>query len=382
MRIGILGGSFDPVHTEHVALGAAAQKSLRLDKLIVMPAGVPPHKRNKKMCAAEDRLQMCRLAFKNVKNAEVCDFEIKEEGTSYTYLTCRHFRALYPDAELYWLVGTDMYLDFFTWKNPEDILSNVTLAVCRRNEGEEDFPARLEKFEAAFGKRFEIIPYNGRPVSSTLVRVRLALGLTCGEFLPALVEEYIEKRKLYRIPVIDEALSFEKESRAQHSRRVCILATTLAPRFGIDIKKAFYASAMHDAAKNLDLSDKKLNGFIPPEGVPMPVMHQYSGAYLLENYFGIDDKDILNAVRYHTSGRKNMSALEKLIFLCDMLEPARDFPHVNELRALLEKDLDAAMQAALFHQVAYLRSCGGEIYPLTLEAYEYYYKKNKEKDNL
>lgn len=378
MRIGIFGGSFDPVHTEHVALATAAVRGLSLDKLIVMPAGVPPHKQNKKSAPAEDRLEMCRVAFAPIKEAEVSDYEIAAEGISYTYLTCRHFRALYPDAELFWLVGTDMYLDFFSWKNPQDILSNATLAVCRRNEDEADFPARQEKFFKTYGKNFAVIPYNGKPVSSTTIRTRLALGLNCAALLPAGVEEYIRKRGLYRVPVIEEGLALEKPSRAEHSRRVCLLAMEKAEKFGIDKDKAFLSSALHDVAKNLPPDDERLKDFISPKDVPMPVLHQFSGAYVLEKSFGVTDGDILNAVRYHTSGRAGMSDLEKLVFVADMLEPGRDFPSVDELRKAFDEDLDKATYLCLLHQVKYLQSCGGEIYPLTLQAYEFYKEKEKQ----
>lgn len=372
-----MGGSFDPVHTEHVALAAAAVRGLSLDKIFVMPAGVPPHKQNKRLAPATDRLQMCRIAFAPIAEAEVSDYEIKAEGASYTYLTCRHFRALYPEAEIFFLVGTDMYLDFFSWKNPEDILSNVTLAVCRRDEGTDDFPARQEKFFKTYGKRFAVIPYNGKPVSSTLIRTRLALGLDCNGLLPAGVEDYIQRKGLYRVPMIEEGLALEKPSRAEHSRRVCLLAMEKAGQFHIPSDKAFIASALHDVAKNLPPDDWRLKGFIPPKDVPMPVLHQFSGAYVLEHSFGVTDEDVLNAVRYHTSGRAGMSDLEKLVFLSDMLEPGRDFPAVDELRKVFDADLDEAMYQSLAHQVNYLRTCGGEIYPLTLQAYRFYKEDKK-----
>ena len=108
------------------------------------------------------------------------------------------------------------------------------------------------------------------------------------------------------------------------------------------------------------------------ERVPAPVLHQYTGAYLAEHYFGVTDEDVLNAVRYHTSGRPAMSVLEKLIFLSDMLEPGRLFPKVDKLRAYFAKDLNEGMFRALDHQIKYLKKGKGEIYPLTFRAHEYY----------
>jgi nicotinate-nucleotide adenylyltransferase len=372
MKIGIFGGSFDPVHTEHIQLARAAVDGLGLDKLIIMPAGVPPHKQNKRLAAAEDRLAMCRLAFGEIKQAEVSDYEIQKEGTSYTYLTCLHFKKLYPQAELFFLVGTDMFWDFFSWKNPEVILENVTLAVCRRNEGEENIAAEQQAFYDRFQKHFAVIPYNGKAVSATEVRTRIALGLDVSSMLSPAVEAYIQSKKIYTLPVISQGLALEKPSRAEHSKRVCLLAMRKAASFGLDENKVLLASALHDVAKNLPSDDERLKGFIPPKDVPMPVLHQFSGAYVLQNTFHIEDEEILNAVRYHTSGRANMSDLEKLIFLADMLEEGRTFPEVELLRAAFDRGLDECMYLSLEHQVKYLQQNGGAIYPLTLQAYAYY----------
>ena len=134
MRIGIFGGSFDPVHNEHVRLARETIECLQLDRLFIMPAHTPPHKPDRVLSSNQDRLEMCRLGFANVNGAVVCDYEINNGGTSYTYLTCRYFRELYPNAEIFWLVGTDMLRDFPTWKNPTSILNDVTLAVCGRND--------------------------------------------------------------------------------------------------------------------------------------------------------------------------------------------------------------------------------------------------------
>lgn len=378
MNIGIFGGSFDPVHTEHKALCLAAIKSLELDRLFVVPAGVPPHKQGKRLASAEDRLAMCRLAFADVDRVTVSDYELNKEGASYSYLTVAHFKAEYPNARLFFLVGTDMYLDFFSWKNPDSILADATLAVCRRNEGTEVLEERQKTFFNRFGTHFVTIPYNGKAVSSTEIRTRTALGMSIEGMTEESVAQYIRDKKLYQTACVTEGLALEKPSRIEHSRRVCLFATAYAKAFGIPQEKAFLAAALHDVAKNLSLDDERLKGFISPDEVPMPVLHQYTGAYLLEIFFKLEDEDILNAVRYHTSGRAGMSDLEKLIFLSDMLEEGRDFPGVEELRESLQKGLDYCMYRCLGHQVGYLKSQRAKIYPLTLEAYEYYRKKVKE----
>jgi predicted HD superfamily hydrolase involved in NAD metabolism len=119
-----------------------------------------------------------------------------------------------------------------------------------------------------------------------------------------------------------------------------------------------------------------LKDFTPPENVPEPVMHQFTGAYIAANLFNIQDEDILNAIRYHTSGRENMSDLEKLIYISDMVEEGRNFDGVEEIRAAFETSLNSGMMSALTHQVNYLSKDNKKIYPLTMRAYEYMRKNN------
>lgn len=134
MKTGIFGGSFDPVHKEHVSLAEAAIGSLGLDRVFILPAYVPPHKRGRVLTDDKDRIAMLEKAFAPVKKAIVSDYEIRRAGVSYSYLTCRHFKEQYPEDEIYFLVGTDMLRDFPTWKEPEEILKIATLAVCDRAE--------------------------------------------------------------------------------------------------------------------------------------------------------------------------------------------------------------------------------------------------------
>ena len=381
MRIAVFGGSFDPVHTEHVRLVEAAIQELALDKLFVMPASAPPHKLGKVLSKDEDRVAMCRIAFRNVEKAEVSDYEIAKGGTSYTYLTCQYFRAQYPDAEIFWIVGTDMLRDFPTWKNPENILENVTLAVCGR--AEENISWHKEEqanFVARFGKDFCPFTYNGAAVSSTKIRVLAGAGMDLMPYVDKEVAEYIRREGLYFIPKANEALALENPKRRAHSLRVAELAASRAVKLGISEKQAITAALFHDCAKNLTDDSPYLQDFILPTewgGVPYEVAHQFAGAYVAEKWFGVTDEDVLNAVRYHTSARPNMSELEKLIFLADMLEEERNYQGVDELRLLFwrEKDLDKCLAEALYQTLLFLEKKGGEIYPLTKAAYDFYADK-------
>lgn len=368
MKIAIFGGSFDPVHNEHVAAVRAAIAQLSLDRVYIVPSHIAPHKHGGARADGAARLSMCKIAFSAIPQAVVDDIEIAGGGTSYTYRTCRAFRERFPDAELYFLVGADMLEDFFTWKNPDEILSYVTLAAFGRGgAGVEDLH---RKFRARFGKDYIEIGFCGKSVSSTEIRVRLAFGKRA-EDLNEAVAAYISERGLYRHPAVAPALALEKEDRREHSFRVALMAAKRARGLCLSEEKATLAAALHDCAKYVPQDSPLLKGFHLPENVPPPVLHQFTGAYLAEHEFGITDEEVLNAVKYHTSGRANMSALEKLIFLADMLEEGRSYPGVDVLRNLFYTDLDECLLHSLERQITYLQSCGNAIYPLTMQAYEW-----------
>ncbi len=385
MRIAVFGGSFDPVHTEHIRLTQAAIEELGLDKLFVMPAHAPPHKAGKTLSPDKDRLEMCRVAFADMPKVTVSDYEIEQGGTSYTYLTCRHFKAEYPNAEIFWIVGTDMLRDFPTWRNPEDILENVTLAVCGRAENDGWQEAEQTKFQARFQKKFRPFSYNGAAVSSTRIRVLAGAGMRLTPFVTENVEEYIQKNGLYKIPNADKALSLETPARQAHSLRVAELAAGRAVKMKIPERQAITAALFHDCAKSLPQNSPYLQGFEPPTAwgdIPREVYHQFAGAYVAEKAFGVTDSEVLNAIRYHTSAREHMGELEKLIFLADMLEVERSYEGVDELRVLFfkGKDLDECLTEALRQTLLFLQKKGGEIYPLTQAAYAFYAQaQNKRK---
>ena len=252
MRIGIFGGSFDPTHIEHINLVKSAIDSLSLDKLIVLPAHTPPHKRGKTLTSDETRLEICRLAFENIEKVEVSSYEIEKGGVSYTFETCEYFRALYPTAELFWLVGTDMLRDVPSWKNPERILENVTLAVCARAEKAEWLSDEQASFYNRFQKNFVVIAYEGKDLSSTQIRIRASAGEDVSEFVGENVANYLKEKGLYEIKGAKDALALEKPSRRAHSLRVAEMAAKRAPSLGVSEKSAIIASIFHDCAKNLD----------------------------------------------------------------------------------------------------------------------------------
>ena len=380
MRIGIFGGSFDPVHKEHVRFVGAAIACLRLDKVFVMPAHNPPHKPYRILSPDADRLEMCRLAFSSLPEVEVSDYEIKQGGTSYTYLTCKYFRGLFPDAEIFFLVGTDMLRNFPYWREPQSIVNDVTIAVCGRNDEEGWWEEEQRIFTEKFKKPFARVDCNGEDVSSTKIRVLAGADMRLTDFLDEKTAAYIAEKNLYKIKNADKALALEKPERQAHSIRVAELAAARALKLKIPEKQAIAAALFHDCAKNLTADSPYLEGFVPPQEwgeIPKTVWHQFAGAYVAERHFDVQDEDVLNAIRYHTSARPNMSELEKLIFLADMLEAERRYDGVDILRNLFwrEDGLDACLERALYETLLFLQSKQADIYSLTQNAYNFYKMK-------
>lgn len=373
-RIAIFGGTFNPVHIEHVKTVAAAIDELKLDKLFLMPTFLPPHK-NVSPASGIDRINMLKIAFRSFEKVEISDFELKNVGKSYSYITAEHFRSIYPDAEIFMLVGGDMLKDFKTWKNPERILNAVRLAAVRREDYEFDESAELEYFKSVFKKDFTLLDFTGKTVSSTEIRTYLAFGLK-----PQGVDEevfsYIRENAVYPPDAYQKyILEHLPEKRVIHTANVVICALKKAKELELDYEKVRVAATLHDCAKYDDY--RAYDGFSLPKDVPPPVVHAFLGAFVAENVLGVKDVEILDAIKYHTSGKAEMSMLAKLIFVADMIERGRDYEGVDILRAEYEKDFESCFRLCLKEEVQHLINKKQYIYAETLNAYDYYVENKR-----
>lgn len=194
-RVGIFGGSFNPPHIGHLKLVRAAAEQLALDKVLIIPALNPPHKDNSELASAQDRLNMCRLAFRN-ELFEISDIELRREGKSYTVDTLKEIKKERPRDKLFLIIGSDMLLSFHTWKDYREILNLATLAAAIR-EGESSRPLIDYKNKFLQGHNVVILEFTPIPISSTEIREGISKA-EIKEFLVPEVKEYIESRMLYR----------------------------------------------------------------------------------------------------------------------------------------------------------------------------------------
>lgn len=200
MRLGLFGGSFDPVHYGHLLLAECCREQCRLDRVWFLPAAVPPHKQGRQLTPAAARIEMLQLAIAGHEGFGVDRYEVDRGGVSYTVDTLRHFRGEDPEGELFLLMGADMLHDLPQWREAEKICQLAILVVARRpGVGELDFGclaglASPERIELA--RRHQVdMPQIG--LSSTEIRRRLAEGLSIRYRSPRAVEKYIETHQLY-----------------------------------------------------------------------------------------------------------------------------------------------------------------------------------------
>ena len=195
-KIGIFGGTFNPVHNGHLNLLRQVQNEMQFDELLLIPSYLPPHKEAPDLISGSDRLKMLALAVEDMPEAGVCDVELHKTGKSYTIDTLRKLRRIFPTAEFYFIVGTDMLLTFDQWKQWRDILKLTFLVASGRDDGE--YERLVEKANKLNRERIIVLKTEPVPVSSTEIREKLKEGEDVSELLPPKVLCYIQKKGLYQ----------------------------------------------------------------------------------------------------------------------------------------------------------------------------------------
>lgn len=198
MKIGVLGGTFNPIHVAHVRIAEHYAEQLGLDRMILVPTYFPPHKQVRHLANARQRIEMCRLAVQELPIFSVCEFEAAQKGTSYTYRTLDYLQAQYPESALYLIMGGDMFLTVQDWTYIEQIFRLTTLCTAPRVPGELALlKAHRRKLEQ-MGAACMIIDLPAMPLSSTLIRDKLFAGEDVSAFLHPAVDQYIKTHKLYQ----------------------------------------------------------------------------------------------------------------------------------------------------------------------------------------
>ncbi len=397
MRIGIYGGSFDPVHNGHIAMVNSALKSGFVDLVIVIPSVRNNFKLYANKLPPPYRLCMMQETIEGlgIKECFVSDIEYDIEGVSYTavvlekltsdayikdFLTSNGIKKKKAEEshEFYWIMGSDTLGTFETWYKPGEILKYVTLLAAVRPGDSTDVDKAADSIKKNLGGKVEIFRLDGVDCSSSEIT-------TTGDFskVPAPAREFIKRHALYTentklSGVSEEARKQFFESavwmykylgakRLLHTLNVGYLSAHLADVFGCDKDKALIAGALHDCAKELPIEKqlelaKKYSGDLFTE---KKLLHSPAGATFAKEEFGIEDKETLDAICYHTTGRGDMSILEKIVYLADKIEPSRNYTDLTPIREAAEKDLDSAMRMTAAAVRDKFVSQGRDIHPLT-----------------
>ena len=197
MNIGIFGGTFNPVHKGHVSALKKILSAVSLDRVLVLPDRIPPHKSAEGLVSGSDRLEMCRIAFSSIENTEISDWELKNEGKSYSVITLRHFHEVFPEDKLYFIMGSDMLASFESWYRYEEILTLCSLICVSRSQEDTD---RLEGYADKLrskGGEVIIVPVEPFEISSSQIRDMLKKDLDCTCYLDENVVQYIMSENLY-----------------------------------------------------------------------------------------------------------------------------------------------------------------------------------------
>jgi len=386
MKIAIYGGSFNPPHLGHVEAARTILEEYDPDALFIIPASIPPHKElDENSPDAFERLLLTQLAFSSLLNTEVLDIELMREGKSYTADTVEILMGYYPDAEFALSMGTDMLLSFEEWYRYRFLLEKLTLLVFPREDDEEGIISeKVQQLERDYGARIIYLSHAPLPMSSTGIRDLLPRR-GGADLLPDNVYEcllqngdYGAKAELYWLR--PKAYKMLKPNRVAHVAGVESEAVRLAQFWGEDAENAAEAGILHDITKKLELNDQLIlcekygiiNDNVEKENVKL--LHAKTGAELARERFNISD-EVYNAIRWHTTGKPDMTLLEKIIYIADYIEPNRDFEGVDKLRELAYEDLDKAMELGLSMSLEDIRSYGWEPHHTTQDAYEWYRSK-------
>ncbi len=310
-RILVFGGSFDPPHRGHEAILKAAIKKIKPDQVVVVPAYQSPWK---KMAGAnaKERVQMARLAF---PFARVDEGEIRLGRRVYTVETLERIARENPGAELHFALGSDLSARFSEWKNPKRLKTLAHWWAALRPAEKRASPDFFRKIPGAMPK-----------ISSSDLRARLLMGENVSGLLSPKILSFIRSRGLYGTGIIPELKKTLKASRFFHTLSVASLARRLAPVWGVDSQYAALAGLLHDAGRSVPVA--KMPSYATRRALKIPLLKEIAArqpvllhAYISEDLalkkFGVQDPEILSAIRNHTLAVDQMGLLERLIYVAD-----------------------------------------------------------------
>ncbi len=390
-KIGIMGGTFDPIHNQHLFIANSALEKLNLDIILFIPTGKVPHKDNVHITNKIDRYNMTSIAINNNDKFFISDIEINSNDTCYSYQTLQKIKEQ-TTADLFFIIGMDTLFTLHLWRNL-DIVSNLCKLVTFKRpdyiESEENKIA-LEKYN------FEIYNIDDMSISmsSTDIRKKLQNNESVKYLIPDDVIDYISKNNLFPAYFEDKYLdnltndvkNAISEKRFEHTMSVVTLTKELALHYGIDARNAEICALLHDIAK--EMSDSEILDYCTKNNLyiddytkkNLHIAHGLIASDIAKKQYHIKNTDMLNAISFHTTGRENMSILEKIIFLADKIEPTRKYKEIEEFTKLAFTDIDMTMLKCIKNIMNF--RVNEEDHPLSVVTLYYFEKLIQERKNV
>ncbi|HPJ02841.1 MAG TPA: nicotinate-nucleotide adenylyltransferase [Candidatus Limiplasma sp.] len=377
-RIGIMGGSFNPIHRRHLQIAERALLDMKLDQVLFIPNGNPPHKQQE-LADTQHRMEMTRLAVIPYQKFTATDIEITRTGVIYTVDTLRLLRKQYPEAEFICLIGEDAMGDLTGWYEPLELFSLCSFAVCKRTSEVLDDQPVVKKLRT-LGAKLSFLSLEPKDISASDIRRRIQNGEDVQALLTPEVYEYIRLTGLYGCPVLPGAdvqlytrlRDMLSDDRLLHSMAVASTAHHLAVIYSLPADACELAGLLHDCAKCMDLGtlrqiaqEHKLK-LSDTEMRSNGLLHGPVGAVIAKEQFGVRDPAVLGAISAHTTGYAGMEDFDMVVFLADKIEPYRN--HIDGLdviRTQAQKDLHGATYRMLLHSREYLLKTHRLLHPDT-----------------
>lgn len=399
MAVAVFGGTFDPFHKAHKNIVKTLVNQNLFSEIYVIPTGLVAHKVSDKISFSTYRLEMTRLALAKYPQVKILDWEMQQDCISYTVDTLAYLREQILDdrTPIYLVMGSDSLLQIESWHKPLVLMNEATLYVAKRpGQGPElSLDKHKTHLEERYGARVEFFDLKPMPISSTMIREQIKAGMTDEIAVPGKVKDFIVRNHLYRdTPLenfsheqIQTLRSYERQlmrlmgtMRLIHSLNVMYEAVRLAKRFGVDPWKAALAGLLHDVAKEQDYHEypEVLERLDKDTLANISIIHGPVGASFIQTMFGIKDPAIRDAIYYHSTLSPVPTQLEKVIYLADKIEPARDYQDLGPIREAALYDLDKAVLLTIEGTSRSLRSNRKNIHPDTLKARDYILK-NKDR---
>lgn len=361
-RIGVFGGTFDPIHNVHMNAARAALDQAGLDRVLFVVSARPPHKKDDTAATPEQRLAMVRAAIADEPRFEVCDIEFHRDGPSYTHDTLDELSRQYPDSELFLIIGDDSFAEFPSWRAPDAILARAKLLVLPR-------PGKTRAAPQSMRGKYEYLPFQESDMSSTEIRRRVESGQPIAGLVPDTVERFIQEQHLYiesahfDTPRADEFLALIRErlpvKTYRHTLSVAQTMLDAAEAAGISEEQAVTAGLLHDLCKPLkpDALAEKAKRYGITQYLDVPnLLHGPVAAEEARRELGVQDEAVIDAVRWHTTGRAEWGRVGQVLFYADFSEPRRPHPQAAEARRILtERGFNAALRYVVHEKFHFVK---------------------------